>query len=332
MNGYERFQSVFQGRQPDFAPRMPILMDFKARYLGVAYDRFAAEPSVKAEANIRCATDFGYDQVDVMSDPYTETHDFGAKIEFVKDGVPRCHHPPLADTMVLARLKKPDPHSPGRMQNTVETIRLYRQRVFKQLSIQGWVEGPAAEAGDLRGIEQFLLDLYEEPDFCLELMELCTTNAIRFARAQVEAGADVIGVGDAICSQISPKLHAEMIAPQQRRLFDAVHAAGAAVRLHICGNVTHILPALAGLPFDLLDVDSLTDLSAARAALGPKCVLAGNLNPVADMMNGTPESIRLKVRECAQKAGAPWVASAGCEIPAATSHANLRALCEPILP
>ena len=39
-------------------------------------------------------------------------------------------------------------------------------------SILGWVEGPAAEAADLRGVANFLMDLYDDPAFCHELMGL----------------------------------------------------------------------------------------------------------------------------------------------------------------
>jgi len=330
MTGYERFQAVLQGRTVDFAPRMPILMHFKARYLGTSYDRFATEPAIKTQANLLCAADFDYDHVDVMSDPYVEAYDFGAAIEFVADGVPRCHIPPLATSMDLSLLKKPDPNKSGRMCSTIKAIEIYKEQVFRKLSIHGWVEGPAAEAADLRGMEQFLLDLYDDPDFCIDLMDVCIRNAICFAKGQIEAGADVIGVGDAICSQIPPDLYRQLIAPMQQRLFSAIHEAGAAVRLHICGSVMHLLPTLAGLEFDILDVDSLTDLATARAALGPRRVLAGNLNPVTDILKGTPDSIRRQIISCSAKSGKPYIVSAGCEIPVSTPYQNLKALCEPI--
>jgi uroporphyrinogen decarboxylase len=71
-------------------------------------------------------------------------------------------------------------------------------------------------------------------------------------------------------------------------------------------------------------------LAEARRALGPRIVLAGNLDPVAGVMRGSPEAIAAAVRRCHAEAGDPFMVNAGCEIPAATPPANLRALCRPI--
>ena len=73
-------------------------------------------------------------------------------------------------------------------------------------------------------------------------MDLCVAAGCAFAAAQLEAGADTIGIGDAIASQVSPKLYEELIWPREKRLIDGIHAQGGLVRLHICGNITHLLP------------------------------------------------------------------------------------------
>jgi uroporphyrinogen decarboxylase len=49
-------------------------------------------------------------------------------------------------------------------------------------------------------------------------MELCTRTAIRFAEAQLAEGADTIGVGDAIASQMPPDLYRELVWPFQKQL------------------------------------------------------------------------------------------------------------------
>ena len=49
-----------------------------------------------------------------------------------------------------------------------------------------------------------------------------------------------------------------------------------------------------------------------------------------DDMVELSDSIREKVRAAYHAAGNPYMVNAGCEIPAKTSHENLRALCEPV--
>ena len=109
-------------------------------------------------------------------------------------------------------------------------------------------------------------------------------------------------------------------------MIDAVHALGAKVRLHICGNTRRILPGIAMLGCDLIDIDWLVPMDQARRELGPRQVLAGNVDPVAVMRNGTPESITRAIAECHRQAGPHYVVSAGCEVPRDTPPANLLTL------
>ncbi|MDD5260373.1 MAG: uroporphyrinogen decarboxylase family protein [Methylacidiphilales bacterium] len=330
MTPFERYTGMIENHDVDIVPRLPILMAFAADYIGSNYAAFASDYRVLVEANIRCAEAFGIDQMNTMSDPYRETQGFGAEIIYEKNGVPHCVRPPFDEALDPASIKKPDPLTASRMRDRIDAVREYKRRVGGQYSIMGWVEGPAAEAGDLRGMENFLCDLIEEPELSGELMDLCVEVAIDFARIQIESGADTIGIGDAICSQMSVDLYHELVWPREQRLVSAIRAMGACVRLHICGNITHLLPFIKQLEVNIVDIDWMVDMRHAREALGPGKVLAGNLDPVNAVLRGTPEDIRRKSLEIYAQVGNPCMVNAGCEIPPGTPEENLRALCEPI--
>lgn len=331
MNGYQRYLAALAGQEVDFLPRTPILMQFAAEFIGSDYAAFAADHRVLVEANEACAREFGIDQLSCISDPYRETHGFGATINYRKDGPPHSSHP-LQETKDLGVLARPDPLRSERMLDRVRAVEVYHRRHHGEYSILGWVEGPAAEAADLRDVTPFLIDLLDDEPFACGLMDRCTEVAIEFARAQLEAGADTIGIGDAIASQVGPATYERLIQPRERRLVDAIRGMGGRVKLHICGNITHLLPGIAGLGVDILDVDHMVDLAAVREAVGPRVAIAGNANPVAVVRNGTPDGIRAAVRDAWQAAGAPFLVNAGCEIPAGTPADNLRALCAPLVP
>lgn len=332
MNSYERYLATLAGRAVDHLARVPILMDFAARHIGSNYGAFASDYRVLVEANLRCAADFGFDQLSTISDPYREVQGFGGEIEFVSDGVPRCERPPLRDDRDWRKLPVPDPFAPGRMLDRIRAVESYKASSFRQYSILGWVEGPAAEAADLRGVENFLMDLLDDDGYTEDLMDICVENAIRFAAAQVAAGADTIGVGDAICSQVSPAVYEAKILPRQKRLVESIQAAGGYVRLHICGNISHLLPGIRTLGLDILDVDHMVSLERARVAVGQRVALVGNLDPVAAVLRSTPDRICAGVRAAYAEAGAPFMVGAGCEIPPGTPNENLKALCEPVIP
>lgn len=330
MNGYERYMSMVTKGRADVLPRVPIVMQFAAEYIGSNYGAFASDHRVLVEANRRCAEDFGFDQLSAISDPYRETQGFGAEIVYERDSVPKCPHPPLEGGRDLSKLPRPDPLSATRMKDRVDAISLYKRECYGEYSIMGWVEGPAAEAADLRGVGNFLVDLMDDERFSCELMDRCLETAIDFARAQVGAGADTIGVGDAIASQVSPAVYGRLIQPREKRLVEAIHDMGALVRLHICGDITRILTGIADLGVDILDVDHMVDMSAARRAVGTKVTLAGNIDPVEGVLRGTPASIQRQVAETFRTVGAPFMVNAGCEIPAGTPRRNLLSLCRKI--
>jgi MtaA/CmuA family methyltransferase len=218
------------------------------------------------------------------------------------------------------------------MRDRIKAIHLFKERDAGRHSILGWVEGPGALAGALRGLGDFYVDLLEEPEWCADLLEVCLETSRRFALAQIEAGADTIGIGDAMCSQVSAAVFESLILPRQRELVQAIQAAGARVRLHICGQTQHLLPGIGSLGVDIMDADSMVSLRNLREALGPEVVLAGNLNPVKALRFGNPEQIQEEVAACAKEAGSPYMVCAGCEVPAQTPEANLRALCRQTLP
>ena len=321
---------MLAGKPVDFVPRVPILMQFAAEYIGSNYGAFASDHRVLAEANFRCAADFGMDQLSVISDPYRETSGFGGQVQYVRDGVPRCPHPPLEDSKDLGKLAQPDPRRSPRMLDRVQAVEDFARDGRDRYSIMGWVEGPAAEAAGVRGVQTFFMDLVDDELFCEALMDRCLEVGIAFALAQLQAGADTIGIGDAVASQVSPDMYERLIQPREKKLVRAIQRAGGLVRLHICGNITRLLDGIADLGVNVLDVDHMVDMARVRQVVGPKVTLAGNLDPAAAIRFGNPAAIRDALQRVYDQVGSPFLANAGCEIPAGTPPENLKALCEPL--
>lgn len=325
----ERLLAFLAGQPVDARPALPITMMWAADRIGARYHDYATKADVMAAGQLAVARRFGADQVSVISDPATEAADCGAEIFYPPDAPPAIDESRalLADPARLATLRPPDPHRPGsRMANRVAAVRLLKREGGGEFAVEGWVEGPCAEAADLRGINTLMMDFYDDPDFVRHLVDFIVGMELAYAAAQVEAGADYLGVGDAAASLVSRDLYDEFIRPGEKRLIDGIHSLGARVRLHICGNVTHLLDGLAGLGADLIDLDYPVDLATARARCGPAQVLAGNLHPVQAMKLGTPASITAGLRACEGAAGPAWAIGAGCEIPRGTPPENFLAL------
>jgi MtaA/CmuA family methyltransferase len=307
---------------------MPITMTFAADILGVKYLQYVRDHRVMAEAQVKTAEMFGFDYVSTISDPTREATDLGASIQWYEDRPPAIIEDEalFADKSVLARMKAPHPITGGRMEDRVRGIELLRERVGKELFIEGWVEGPCAEAADLRGINRLMMDFSDDPAFVRDLFAFTLETAIRFATTQIEAGADIIGVGDAAASLVGPRIYKEFVWPWEKKLVDSIHANGGRVRLHICGNARRILDGMGALGCDMVDIDYPVPMEQARSQTGQQQTLAGNLDPVRDLRNGSPETIAQALTALQQLAGVRWIVAAGCEVVRDTPHENMHAM------
>jgi len=322
MNAYERAMNRLNGEAVDRPPNFDILMQFAAHYIQQPLSSYYLDYRVLCDANLAVLNDFSLDIVQAISDPYREAADWGAQIEFPQDGLPISRVPLIQAWSDVQQLKPPSPDTGRRMSDRLEAIRYFRSQVGGEVPIMGWVEGALAEAADLRGVANLMEDLVAEPEAVTDLLERCVEVEIAFARAQIEAGADIIGLGDAIASQISPKMYQRFALPYEQRIFAAVHEMKGLARLHICGNTTRLLAFMPQSGADIIDIDWMVDMRAAREAFGDRAV-CGNFDPVAVMLQGTPEQVRQATVRCMAMGGARSFSAAGCEVPDGTPYANL---------
>jgi MtaA/CmuA family methyltransferase len=325
MNSFELFQARLQGQPVDRIPNFDILMTRAAHHIGQPLSRYYLDYRVLVDANLAVAADFGIDILQAISDPYREAADFGLQVYFPHDNLPLNHQPLIAGPDDLKKLVAPNPSSGRRMRDRLEAIRLFREKAGGEIPIMGWVEGALAEVSDLHSMYLTMIDLASRPEWLTELLEICTEVGIAFARAQIEAGADIIGLGDAVCSQISPKMYRQFALPYEQRIFAAVHEMGAVARLHICGNTTRLLPDMLQSGADIIDLDWKVDLEKAAQLFDDRAAICGNFDPVTVMLQGTEATVRAAVRDCIQKGGSRLFSAAGCEIPDKTPGENLLA-------
>ena len=329
MNGYERVLATLERRQPDRLAFMPITMMFAADLIGVPYGRYATDYKVLVEGQLAVARQFDVDHVSCISDPAREAADCGATVFYFDDQPPTMDesHAFLQDKSRLKTLAIPDPTRSGsRMQDRVQAATLFAQKVKGELFIEGWVEGPCAEAADLRGINALMTDFMDDPEFVHELFDFNVRMATSFAHAQIEAGCDLIGVGDAAASLVGPKIYREFVFPYEKQLIENIHAFGGRVRLHICGNISRSLKEVGQLGCEMIDLDSMVSIEKARLDMGNDQIVAGNIDPVKCLRNGTPQDITDAVAACHRAAGGNFIVGAGCEVPRDTSSENLVAM------
>jgi MtaA/CmuA family methyltransferase len=331
MSHRQRFMAALQGEPVDRVPLFPLLMFLAIDRAGLTYREYATNGQALAEAQLLVQERYGLDAITVCSDAFRVTADLGADMAFPEDKPPYARKPVITSSTDLETLGDRDPTDPkSRMGDRVLGVSELAKAVSGQVAILGWVDMPFAEACSVYGVAEFMVLMKDDPARAHGILTYLTGIVMDFAVAQVKAGADMVGAGDAATSLISAKMYGEFGLPYEQRVCQAVHEAGGLVKLHVCGNTVHLLDKMATCGADLFNVDHMVPLEKARdvyTAHG-KCY-KGNLDPVSHIMRASPEQCRDRAHDCISIAeGTRYMLSAGCEIPAETSDEVFRAFCE----
>ena len=136
-----------------------------------------------------------------------------------------------------------------------------------------------------------MVDLRENTALPKEILKFVVEMETDFAYAQIEAGAQFIGIGDAIASLGSGQDYAEFNFPFLSELVDRIKKRNVYIKYHACGRTKHLWQYIKQLNIDILNLDSTIDFGEAREYFGDKFVLKGNLNPITEMMDASPEIV-----------------------------------------
>jgi len=331
MNSRERCIAAIEGNPVDKIPVFPLLMFFAQQRCGITYREFATNGRALAEAQLNMQDKFHLDAITACSDAFRIAADLGAEMVYPEDKPPFAACPLVKTWSDVKRLGRPDPLREGsRMADRALGVKCMADSVGKECLVLGWVDMPFAEACSMCGVSDFMLMLVDNPALAHAILRFLADIVIEFGVSQLRSGAGMIGAGDAAASLIAPSQYREFALPYEQMVVDAIHAGDGLIKLHICGNTTHLLQDMVHSGADLFNVDHLVNFQEACSSYGrTHLCFKGNLNPVADLMQATPEECRSKCLACLQAAtGLRYMLSPGCEVPAETSDEVFQAFCE----
>lgn len=201
----------------------------------------------------------------------------------------------------IAGFKPPD----GRLAARMDGLREICER-YSDLYLFAWSGALFEQAHFLRGMEGLLVDMYENPTFVHNLLDICLQFNLDMVSALAAYPVDAIILSDDYGQQrgpiMSPAMWREFIRPRLKVLFAAIRAAGKRVALHSCGDVSLFVPDLLELGLEILhpvQPDSM-DIHAVKRDFGDALCIYGGVSAQTTIRFGTPEQIRDTVRREAE--------------------------------
>jgi uroporphyrinogen decarboxylase len=173
----------------------------------------------------------------------------------------------------------------------------------------GW--GLFERAWNLRGFENLLVDVIENPDFFEAALDQLMYLYLAFVEYTAELKADAILFGDDWGDQrgviIGSKRWRQFLKPRWAQIYASVHRHGMIVMHHSCGSVADIMPDLIEIGIDVLE--SVQPEAAGmnpyelKQKWGDKITFWGGLGSQSILPFGSPQQIVSEVRRLRQECG-----------------------------
>jgi [methyl-Co(III) methanol-specific corrinoid protein]:coenzyme M methyltransferase len=217
--------------------------------------------------------------------------------------------------------------SRGYLPVLIEAVRIIKRELGDRVAVIGGIIGPYTIAGGVLGISKLAKESFKNPQRLEPVFDTCERAGTMLAQALIEAGADAICVEDMAGSTdlISPEMFASIVAPYEKKQFAQI---GVPTMLHICGDVTPILPYMAETGTTAISYEARVDTAAARKRVGDRVALICGPDAGRTLFSGTPEQVE---NECRQQIelGADIIAP-GCAVAPGTPPENLMAMLEAV--
>lgn len=212
---------------------------------------------------------------------------------------------------------------------TIQLLESLKTHYGEERLVSGVGVGPFSLAGMLMGVQNFMLEIYEDEDALEKLMNFATEAAVRLCEIQIEHGAEAIMFAEPVASGdlISPAMFEELALPYIKQVTERLKKYQIPVMLHMCGHTRARLEPLKEVPIDGFSLAAVDLKEALDVAKGTYTII-GNLDPFEVMQSMTPEQVYQTCRELADIAGLEggYIMMPGCDLPPAAPLENIQAM------
>lgn len=232
-------------------------------------------------------------------------------------------HHPLAEATIddLGGFPFPDGSDPTRFTGVRDTA--LKMRNETPYAISTGIGGVVYEyCWYMRGLEQWFIDMIENPGFCEALLDKTLKFWMDYHSGFMEAVGDIVDVvmiGDDLAGQVgplfSPDFYRKYVKPRQKQLVSHIKMlTNAKIWYHTCGSCTEFIPDLIDNGIDILNPVQISAKNMSPRTLKQKfgdvlTFWGGGIDPQHVLPFATPDQIREHVQKNIEifKAGGGYV-------------------------
>lgn len=256
-------------------------------------------PDLACEVTLQPLARFPLDAAILFSDILTIPDAMGLGLYFSEGEGPRFKKP-VRTAQDVAALGVPDPEQ--ELRYVMDAVRLIRHELHGRVPLIGFsgspwtlatymVEGASSkEYSHIKGM------MFDQPALLHKLLDTTARSVISYLNAQIAAGAQAVMVFDTWGGVLTPRDYREFSLRYMQQIVDGLHREHEGRRVPVVlftkggGNWLEIM---ADTGCDALGVDWTLDLGEARARVGNRVALQGNMDPC--VLYASPQRVRAEV-------------------------------------
>lgn len=328
MKGRERIEATLKLEVPDYVPIMSGMDALVAKAAGKTLQEYYSDAETYAKVTISAWKKLGFDEMFVWW-PHVLPEALGAKLRYRENDYPEIESPIIKTMDDVDKLNIPDPENDGRLPLVLEAMRILDDEVGDEVCLCGATYGPYTEAGNLIGFEQLLIGTVTKSDILQKLSEVLLDAKIRFGKAMVEAGCQLIWMSEPMGSPpiLSVPTYEEVVLPAWTELTRVLKKTGAYTCWHPCARTKGEYPILEQLlhsEADMISFSETVDMRIVKEMFAHKKCVAGNINPIL-IGQGTTDKIEQEVKKITDNVagGGGFIFTPGCSLPLNTPLQNI---------
>lgn len=312
MNSTERMNAAINLKPVDRVPNAPFYEAPICTYFGSTFRAALLEDQAMADAHMAALDEFKFDWVMVgmglIGGIIPEALD--CKVSFPEDVFPVIEKTTVRSMEDLDRIAKADVYT-NRMERFLKGISILKKELKEEVPIACEYISPFTIATRLRGTNEIMADMYDNPELVRALQNALVPLDIEIGRALIESGVDYIFYGaDMECPLlISPNHYRHFVHEPTSKVVNELSRLGARVLPHMCGAIvkTGIVDVL--LEMDIhgimpgnLTQETVLDLRELKEKVGDRICIFDNINPNGPLLIGKPEEVATETLAHLEKA------------------------------